>query len=116
MLRCQAGRPSGPTQCNSCNDTVRYPGSPPVTGRPPPRRSTAAHDCDHGKRLRNGAVSMTASGPGTARLKVVVVAGDPGHRAALGQALRAAPDIDVLAWADSAEPLAVLGTRADVCL
>ena len=59
---------------------------------------------------------MTTGGSRGARLTVVVLAGDPDQRAALGQALRAAPDIDVLAWADSAEPLAVLGTRADVAL
>ena len=59
---------------------------------------------------------MTASVHKTARLKVAVVATDPARRAALGEALGSAPDIEVLAWADSPEPLTVLGTRSDVCL
>ena len=59
---------------------------------------------------------MTTGEHKTVRLRVAVVAADPNRRAALGEALAAAPDIEVLAWADSPEPLAVLGTRTDVCL
>lgn len=59
---------------------------------------------------------MTTSAHNTARLRVAVVAADPAQRAALCQALSSAPDIEVLAWADSPEPLTVLGTRSDVCL
>jgi DNA-binding CsgD family transcriptional regulator len=59
---------------------------------------------------------MTSVERSSTRLRVAIVAADQAARQALRDALRAAPDVDVLAWADSVEPLLVLGTRADVCL
>jgi DNA-binding CsgD family transcriptional regulator len=50
------------------------------------------------------------------RIRVVVAAGDPAARARLAGALAEAADVQVVAWADSPEPVLVLGTRADVCL
>ena len=50
------------------------------------------------------------------RLRVAIVSPDQAGRELLGAVLDRAPDLDVLAWADSLEPLLVLGTRADVCL
>ena len=50
------------------------------------------------------------------RMHVAVAAADPGRRKAVADALAGYPDLEVLAWADSLEPLIVLGTRADVCL
>jgi DNA-binding CsgD family transcriptional regulator len=50
------------------------------------------------------------------RLRVAIVASDAVARQSLCDALDDSPDVDVLAWADSVEPLLVLGTRADVCL
>ena len=48
-------------------------------------------------------------------LRVAVVAAPP-DRATLTAALEGAPGLEVVAWADSAGALVVLGTRADVCL
>ncbi len=52
----------------------------------------------------------------TQRIRVAIVAPDPDERDVLAKALRASPELDVRAWADSLEPLLVLGTRADVCV
>ena len=49
-------------------------------------------------------------------LRVAVVAAAPPDRSALTAALEGAPGLEVVAWADSAGALLVLGTRADVCL
>ncbi|MGZ6825075.1 MAG: response regulator transcription factor [Blastococcus sp.] len=49
-------------------------------------------------------------------LRVAVVAPDPHARQALIDALRVAPDVDVVAWADAIDQLVTLGTRAHVCL
>ena len=49
-------------------------------------------------------------------LRVAVVAAAPPDRATLTAALEGAPGLEVVAWADSAGALVVLGTRADVCL
>jgi hypothetical protein len=63
---------------------------------------------------------MTTAGQGPqqgdGRIRVVVVAADPAVRARLADALAEAPDLRVVAWADSPEPVLVLGIRADVCL
>jgi len=53
-----------------------------------------------------------AEGP----MRVAVAVEDATARASMMNALRASPAVDVVAWADSLEPLLVLGTRADVCL
>jgi DNA-binding NarL/FixJ family response regulator len=53
---------------------------------------------------------------GTARLRIAVVAADPGRREPLVDLLDARPDLEVVAWADDLEGLLVLGTRADVCV
>lgn len=55
-------------------------------------------------------------GDGGARLRIAVVAADEGRRRSLTTALRALDGADAVAWAESAELLAVLGTRVDVCL
>jgi DNA-binding CsgD family transcriptional regulator len=49
-------------------------------------------------------------------LRVAVVAAAPPDRATLTAALEGTPGLEVVAWADSAGALVVLGTRADVCL
>jgi DNA-binding CsgD family transcriptional regulator len=54
--------------------------------------------------------------PDAPRVRIAIVAADALERQSLADALAVAPDLDVLAWADSVEPLLVLGTRADVCL
>ncbi|MGR6967060.1 response regulator transcription factor [Geodermatophilus sp. URMC 61] len=51
-----------------------------------------------------------------AALRVAVVAADQPARAALLAAVERAPGLQAIAWADSAEALLVLDTRADVCL
>ena len=48
--------------------------------------------------------------------RLAVVAAAPPDRAALNAALEGVPGLEVVAWADSAGALVVLGTRADVCL
>jgi DNA-binding CsgD family transcriptional regulator len=60
-------------------------------------------------------VGQTQARP-EAPLRVAVVAGDAATRQSLIDRLRASSDLAVVAWADSLEPLLVLGTRADVCL
>ncbi|SFP13270.1 DNA-binding transcriptional regulator, CsgD family [Geodermatophilus dictyosporus] len=48
--------------------------------------------------------------------RVAVVAASPGRRAEVLAALEGRPGVHPVAWADAAEWLAVLDTRADVCL
>jgi DNA-binding CsgD family transcriptional regulator len=59
---------------------------------------------------------MTATQRTDTRIRVAIVAPAAAERQTLRSALRDAPDLDVLAWADAIEPLLVLGTRADVVL
>jgi DNA-binding CsgD family transcriptional regulator len=67
---------------------------------------------------------MTTSGPvasgfpATAppRVRVAVVAADDADRRAVLDALAGVADVEVVAWADTADALLVLGTRADLCL
>jgi DNA-binding CsgD family transcriptional regulator len=63
---------------------------------------------------------MTGAGrterPGELPLRVAVVAPHLPQRRSLIDALVSSGGVEVVAWADSAEPLIVLGTRADVCL
>ena len=51
-----------------------------------------------------------------ATLRVAVVAPGPRARQAMIDALRADPDVDVVAWAEAVDQLLTLGTRAHVCL
>lgn len=57
---------------------------------------------------------MTA--PERTPTRVAIVSPDPAERQALGEVLREADDVDVLAWADSPGSLIDLGSRVDVCL
>lgn len=59
---------------------------------------------------------MTAKERRSSRVRVAIVAADPGVRQALASALARTDDLDAIAWSDSLEALAVLGTRSDVCL
>lgn len=56
---------------------------------------------------------MTRGGTPT---RVVLGTADAGVRTRLARALAGPPDIEVVAWADSPEPMLVLGIRADVYL
>src|SRR5436309_1143743 len=49
-------------------------------------------------------------------VRVAVVAGEATARQFLVERLQTSPALDVVAWADSLNPLVVLGTRVDVCL
>ena len=52
----------------------------------------------------------------TGRLRVAVVDADDTTRRRTIDALRAPGDVEVVAWAESADQLLTLGTRADACL
>jgi DNA-binding CsgD family transcriptional regulator len=53
---------------------------------------------------------------GSAPRRVAVIAADAGERRCLSAALRRVPGTDVVAWAEDAELLLVLGSRVDVAV